>query len=147
MIERPERYIEDFIKAGADGITIHAEATDRIGECIDMIHARGKKAALAINPETPVETIYDYLSDIDMALVMSVHPGYGGQSYIADVNSKITDLRMKMGNDFHIEVDGGINIKNIKEVNKLGADVIVAGSAVFTGDIEDSVSALLKECR
>lgn len=146
MIVDPERYIEDFIKAGADGITIHAEATKKADECIKMIHKAGLKAGVAINPETPTDAIEPYLGKIDMALVMSVHPGHGGQSYISDVDGKIEYLRRKMGKDFHIQVDGGINMKNIKRVNELGADVLVAGSAVFGNDIEGSVQKLLKEC-
>ena len=143
MIVNPERYIEDFIKAGADGITIHVEATENIDECIDMIHKAGIKAGIAVNPETDLSAIENYLDKVDMVLVMSVHPGYGGQSYIEDVNPKISELRKRMGDDFHIQVDGGINLSNIAEVNKLGADVLVAGSAVFGGDIEKSVKGLL----
>jgi len=144
MIVNPERYIPDFIKAGADGITIHAEATENIEQCIEMIHNAGLKAGIAINPETDLDAITPYLEKIDMALVMSVHPGHGGQSYISDVNYKIEELRKKMGKDFHIQVDGGINIKNINEVYNLGADVLVAGSAVFNDDIEKSVKSLLE---
>ena len=146
MILEPQRYIEDFVKAGADGITIHAEATEKVGECIEMIHKAGLKAGLAINPETGIEAAEPFLSSIDMALVMSVHPGHGGQSYIEEVNCKIEELRKKMGKNFHIEVDGGVNIKNIRKVNDLGADILVAGSAVFNKDIGGSVKALLKEC-
>lgn len=146
MIVKPERYINDFIKAGADGITIHAEATNNIKTCIDMIHNAGLKAGIAINPETDVNVLNPYLDNIDMALVMSVHPGHGGQSYISEVNCKIENLRKRMGDNFHIQVDGGINAENIKSVNKLGADILVAGSAVFKGDIEKSVKALLNAC-
>lgn len=146
MIVKPERYIEDFIEAGADGITIHAEATENPGVCVDIIHKAGKKAGIAINPETGIESIKPYLDNIDMALVMSVHPGHGGQKYISDVNIKIKELRQIMGRDFHIQVDGGINAGNIKEVYELGADVLVAGSAVFGGDIGKSVEALMTAC-
>ena len=146
MIVEPERYIEDFIGAGADGITIHAEATENPGNCVNMIHKAGKKAGIAINPETGIESIKPYLDNIDMVLVMSVHPGHGGQKYISDVNIKIKELRQIMGQDFHIQVDGGINAGNIKEVYELGADVLVAGSAVFGGDIGKSVEALMTAC-
>lgn len=146
MIVNPERYLEDFIKAGADGITIHIEATDKIDECIEKIHAAGLKAGLAVNPETDIEKAYKYLDKLDMLLVMSVHPGHGGQSYIEEVNPKIERVREKMGDDFHIEVDGGIKLDNIGRVNKLGADVLVAGSAVFGKDIEGSVKALMERC-
>lgn len=146
MITEPERYINDFIESGADGVTFHAEATENAEKCIEMIHAAGKKAGMAINPETDVSAIEPYLYKIDMALVMSVHPGHGGQSYIPESDEKIKMIREKMGTDFHIQVDGGINIKNIKKVHMLGADVLVAGSAVFGKDIENSVHLLLKEC-
>lgn len=147
MIEDPERYIEDFVNAGADGITIHVEACSDVIGCIHKIKAFNKKAALAINPETPVETLLPYLDMVDMILVMSVHPGHGGQKYIDDVNSKISYLREKMGPDFNIQVDGGVNINNIKQVYKTGANVIVAGSAVFNDDIEKSVKMLMEECK
>lgn len=146
MITQPQRYIEDFVKAGADGITVHIEATDEIDKCIDMIHGAGLKAGLAVNPETEVKKIEKYLDRIDMALIMSVHPGYGGQSYIESVNEKITYLRTKMGDNFNIEVDGGINEANISKVNNLGANVLVAGSAVFGGDIDGAVKSLLSRC-
>ncbi len=147
MITEPKRYIEDFVKAGADGITIHIEATKNVEDTIKLIKSYGKKAGLAINPETNISQILPYLDMVDMVLVMSVHPGYGGQKYIDDVNDKITYLRKRMGEDFNIQVDGGINLSNIKKVTQLGANVIVAGSAVFNEDIEKSTKALIKECR
>lgn len=146
MIVEPERYIEDFAKSGADGITIHIEATDKVSECIDMIHALGLKAGIAINPETPLEKAEKYLNDVDMVLIMSVHPGHGGQKYIEDVNEKIVKLRERMGDKFNIEVDGGIKQDNIKKVYDLGANVLVAGSAVFNDNIEESVKTLIREC-
>lgn len=146
MITNPERYIKDFADVGADGITFHVEATEKAEECIEMIHSFGKKVGIALNPETDISAIEPYLEKTDMALVMSVHPGHGGQSYISDVNPKIESIRKMMGKDFHIQVDGGINIQNIKSVNQLGADVLVAGSAVFGAEIENSVRALMKEC-
>lgn len=146
MITEPERYINDFVKAGADGITFHIEATQNPKQCIDMIHSAGLKAGIAINPETETEKIEKYLSDVDMALVMSVHPGHGGQSYIEDVNEKIVRLRKITGDNFNIQVDGGINADNIKKVYNLGANVLVAGSAVFKGDIETSVKTLISRC-
>lgn len=146
MITEPQRYIEDFVKAGADGITIHVEATKNVKECIELIRSHNVKVGLALNPETDLEEILEYIPYVDMILVMSVHPGYGGQSYIEDVNDKITKLREIVGEDFNIEVDGGVNISNIKKVVELGANVIVAGSAVFNGDIEKSTRALIEEC-
>ncbi len=147
MIVEPERYIEDFVKSGADGVTIHVEATKQVKKCLDMIHSFGLKAGLAINPETPVGEIEKYLDIADMILVMSVHPGHGGQKYIEDVNEKIAYLRKRMGDDFDIEVDGGIKSDNIKKVYDLGANILVAGSAVFNEDIEGSVKKLIEECR
>ncbi len=145
MITEPERYIKDFAAAGADMITFHVEATEKCDECIELIHSLGKKAGISLNPETPVESVKPYLDKVDMVLVMSVHPGHGGQKYIEDVNPKISELRRLCGDDFLIEVDGGIKKSNIKSVVELGANVIVAGSAVFNDDITASVRGLLEE--
>lgn len=145
MITEPERYLEDFAKAGADMITFHVEATEKADECIEKIHALGKKAGISLNPGTPVDAVKPYLDKVDMVLVMSVNPGYGGQSYIEDVNSKISELRKLCGEDFLIQVDGGVKKSNIKKVVDLGANVIVAGSAVFNDDITGSVKGLLEE--
>lgn len=142
MITEPQRYIERFIKSGADGVTFHAEATKDIAGCIKLIKDNGAKAGISICPETPVEAIKPYLGDVDMVLVMSVHPGYGGQSYISDVNDKIRELRALCGEDFDIEVDGGIYAENIKSVTDCGANIIVAGTAVFRGDIAENIHAL-----
>lgn len=146
MITEPQRYIKDFATAGADGITIHLEATDDVAGCLKMIKELGIKAGLAINPETPAEAVLPYCELADMILVMSVHPGHGGQKYIEDVNEKISFLRNKLGNDYNIEVDGGVNLSNIKKVVSLGANVIVAGSAVFNDNIAKSTKELIKEC-
>lgn len=145
MITEPERYLEDFAKAGADMITFHVEATEKADECIEKIHALGKKAGISLNPGTPVDAVKPYLDKVDMVLVMSVNPGYGGQSYIEDVNPKISELRELCGEDFLIQVDGGVKKSNIKKVVDLGANVIVAGSAVFNDDITGSVKGLLEE--
>lgn len=144
MIQNPERYLEDFVKAGADGVTVHVEATDKIAECIDYLHANGKKAGISINPETDISAIEEYLDKVDMVLVMSVHPGYGGQKYIPEVNEKIIALRKRLGPDFLIQVDGGISADNVREVLDCGANVIVAGSAVFKGDISESVQKMFQ---
>lgn len=146
MITEPQRYINDFIKAGADGITVHIEATEEIDLCLDMIHNAGLKAGLAINPETDIKQAEKYLDKVDMILVMSVHPGHGGQSYIEAVDEKIKYIKEKARDSMHIEVDGGINAENIRRVNKLGADVLVAGSAVFGKDISKSVKELISKC-
>lgn len=144
MITDPERYLKDFADAGADMITFHIEATKKPLECIEIIHSLGKKAGISINPGTSVDAVIPYLDKVDMVLVMSVNPGYGGQKYIEDVNPKIKKLRELTGEDFLIEVDGGIKKENIKSVVELGANVIVAGSAVFNDDIEGSVKGLLE---
>lgn len=146
MITEPQRYIKDFYDAGADGITIHVESTKDVSGALKMIKELGIKAGLALNPETPVEAVFPYLELADMILVMSVHPGHGGQKYIDDVNSKISCLRQKLGNNYNIEVDGGVNLSNIKKIVELGANIIVAGSAVFNDNIEESTKALIKEC-
>jgi len=146
MITEPQRYIKDFYKAGADGITVHLEATKDITGCLKMIKELGIKAGLAINPETPVDAVLPYSDLADMILIMSVHPGYGGQKYIEDVNDKITFLRKKLGTGYNIEVDGGVNLSNIKKVVSLGANIIVAGSAVFNDNIAASTKALIREC-
>jgi ribulose-phosphate 3-epimerase len=145
MIEYPSKYIESFARAGADIITIHAEIPDNVDKCIDMIHSLGKKAGISINPDTPVSKIEKYLDKVEMALVMSVYPGFGGQKYIDDVDSKITEIRNRMGEDFYIQVDGGIGIENIAKTVKNGANVIVAGSSVFKDNIEENVKALRNE--
>ena len=144
MITPPEKYIDDFINAGADGVTFHIEATENPDKCIELIRNRGKKVGISINPNTPVSAIEKYLDKVDMVLVMSVEPGYGGQKYIESVNEKISYVREKMGADFDIEVDGGINADNIDMVLNAGANIIIAGTAVFNDDIEGSVKELLR---
>lgn len=146
MITEPEKYIDAFIDAGADGITFHSEAVTDADRCIDMIKSRGIAAAAAINPDTPAEALYPYIDRLDMALVMSVYPGKGGQSYIEDVNPKIELLRQKMGADFRIEVDGGVKADNIARVTGLGADVIVAGTEIFGGGT-DGIAERIKRLR
>lgn len=147
MLDNPEEYIDAFANAGADGITIHLEGTKDMPLCISKIKDLGLKVGIAINPDTDVQGLVPYLKDIDMVLVMSVFPGYGGQKYIENVNSKISFLRKEMGPEFHIEVDGGINKENIADVYKLGADVIVAGTAVFGGNIDGNVKSLMELCK
>ena len=142
MITEPERYIERFIKSGADSITFHREATENPEECIEIIKSHNKKAAISICPDTPVSAVKDYIDKLDMVLVMSVNPGYGGQSYIEAVNDKIVELREICGENFDIQVDGGICKDNIKKVRELGANVLVAGTAVFRGDISSNIKEL-----
>ena len=147
MIENAPKYIEAFAKSGADGITVHYEAIDDMEACIEQIKALGKKVGIAINPDTAYEVLLPYLDKIDMVLIMSVFPGYGGQKYIEDVNDKIKALRKITGPDFLIEVDGGVKKDNIKSVVDCGANILVAGTAAFGDDIEGSVKGLLDEAR
>lgn len=144
MITEPEKYIDEFINSGADGVTFHVEATKDAEKCIELIRKRGKKVGISLNPKTPVSAIEDYLDKVDMVLVMSVEPGYGGQKYIESVNDKIRYIREKMGADFDIEVDGGISADNVDMVLEAGANVIVAGTAVFNDNIEESVKRILR---
>lgn len=143
MIDNPEIYIDRFIDSGADGITFHLEATKKADKCIEMIRKRGKSVGISICPETPLDELLPYVDKIDMALLMTVHPGYGGQKYITSVNEKIRALREKMGADFKIQIDGGVTEDNIDEALAAGANVIVAGTAVFNGDIMGSVKRLM----
>lgn len=134
MIENPLRYIEDFRRCGADVICVHAEADRHLDRTLNAIKQSGAKAALALNPATDIDSVRYALSLCDMVLLMSVNPGFGGQKYIGYVTEKIkrlADLREACGLDFDIEVDGGINLDNVSSVISAGANVIVAGSAVF----------------
>ena len=146
MITEPERYIERFIKAGADIVTFHIEATEKPLECIDLIHSNGKKAGIAISPKTPADAVYPYLDKVDMVLCMTVEPGYGGQKYMADMESKISALRERAGENILIEVDGGIGADNVMAPINAGANVIVAGTAVFGGDITANAKRILEKC-
>lgn len=150
MITEPVRYIRDFVDSGADIITIHVEACKDIDETIRDIKACGVRAAVAINPETPVDKIMPYLDDIDMALVMSVHPGFGGQKFIPDVLDKVRIIRSYYRDnnmDKDIEIDGGINFDNLPEVLEAGANVIVAGSSVYRGDAAANTKKFLELMR
>jgi len=146
MIEKPSRYIEDFVKAGADIITIHYEADTHIDRTIDCIKSFGVKAAIALNPATSVECIKYLIPKLDMVLLMTVNPGFGGQTYIQYCSEKIKEVKelsSMFNKDLMIQVDGGIGKDNIKEVVGCGANVIVAGSAVFKdGTIEQNIKDL-----
>ena len=133
MIENPEKYVESFVKSGADIVTVHLEAVKDMDEMIKFIRALGVKVGVSINPETDVEALLPYAGEIDMALVMTVHPGFGGQSLIEECLDKVKILREKFP-DLDIEVDGGIKPSNVKLAVDAGANVIVAGSAVFCAD-------------
>ncbi len=144
MVHEPIRYIQKFAEAGADGITVHAEACDDLEATLDEIDRCGKKAAVSIKPMTDIDSILPVLDRVYMVLVMTVEPGYGGQKIRLDTFDKIRRLRSYIdgnGLDVDIEVDGGINLKNVKDVMEAGANVIVAGTKVFTGDICENVKA------
>lgn len=134
MIANPERYIDEFVECGADGITFHLEATEDVSAVIRKIHDKGLPVGISIKPGTPIEEIYPYLTEIEMVLIMSVEPGFGGQTFIPESFGRIRRLRQYI--DAHamkvkIEVDGGVGKKNVREVLEAGADIIVAGSGVF----------------
>ena len=134
MVEKPERYVQEFIDAGADIVTVHAEATTHLQRTLAAIRQGGAKAGLALNPATPLNVTDYVMNDVDMFLLMSVNPGFGGQKFIPAVLDKIADLRAKVtaaGLDTDIEVDGGIGPDNVDGILAAGANVIVAGSAVF----------------
>lgn len=147
MIEEPIRYLNDFVKAGADIITVHYEACTDAANTLQEIHKAGLKAGLAISPDTPVSVLKPFLKEVDMILIMSVHPGFGGQSFIEESLNKIEDTRSMLQecgrDDVWIEVDGGIGTANITKVKDAGANVFVAGSAVFKGDMVANTKQLL----
>ena len=145
MIEEPGRYIEEFAAAGADIICVHAEACRHLDRVIGQIRACGKKAAVSLNPATPLNVLDYVLPDLYMVLIMSVNPGYGGQKYIPYTDEKLAQMKAMIrerGLETLVEVDGGVNISNAAHIMECGADVLVAGSAVFGGDIEANVKAL-----
>lgn len=142
MVHEPIRYIRDFAEAGADGITVHVEACEDLEATIDEIHNYGKKAAVSIKPRTDIDTILDILPKVYMVLVMTVEPGYGGQKIRRDTFDKILRLRQYIEEhdlDVDIEVDGGVDLENVREVLDAGANVIVAGTKVFHGDVEENM--------
>ena len=148
MIDKPERYIEDFAKSGADLINFHLEATEQVEETIAKIKKLGKKAGITIKPNTPARAAEPYLELADMVLVMTVEPGFGGQKLIPECIGKVTEIRCMIkekGLNVDIEVDGGINMENIDTAIAAGANVIVAGSAVFKNDIGVNVKNFLKK--
>ncbi len=147
MIDEPGRYIQEFARAGADLITVHAEACTHLDRTVMAIKELGKKAAVALNPATDLGCLSYLLPELDMVLLMTVNPGFGGQKFITYCMDKIRDLRQmaeRRGLTFDIEVDGGINLNNVQEVTAAGANVIVAGSAVFGGDVEANVKGFLE---
>lgn len=148
MIEEPIRYVEEFAQAGADIITVHAEACRHLDRTVTAIKELGKSAAVALNPATDLSCLDYILPELDMVLIMSVNPGFGGQKFIPYSLEKIRDIkRIVEERNLHvdIEVDGGINLSNVSQVLEAGANVIVAGSAVFCGDIQQNVEKFLAE--
>jgi len=147
MIVEPERYIGEFAKCGADSITFHLEASKDVSGVIDMIHRAGCRAGLSIKPATPVEAVRPYLEKLDMLLIMTVEPGFGGQKYIPASTKRIREARLMAQNaglDLDIQVDGGITTGNVSVVLNAGANVIVAGSSVFHGNIGENVEQYLE---
>ena len=148
MIDRPHRYIEQFAAAGADIIGFHIEAGSPIKETIDLIHSFGKKACLTIKPKTEAKEVFPYLKDLDMVLVMSVEPGFGGQKFMPEALPKITEIREKaneLGVDIDIEVDGGINLETAPLAVKAGANVLVTGNVLFSAEDKTKRLAELRE--
>ena len=137
MIVNPEKYVERFVRAGADIVTIHLEATEDVRGAIAMIKKAGAKAGVSIKPKTPVAAVAPYLSELDLVLVMSVEPGFGGQSFIEGSTEKVAELRREIdrrGSRAVIEIDGGITLANAAEVYTAGCEVLVAGSTVFASE-------------
>lgn len=149
MIVEPERYLADFARAGADWITVHFEATPHVHRAVQQVRELGKKAGLAINPGTPLEALLPLLPELDLALLMSVNPGFGGQKYIAASTERIrrlSGLRQHLNPACLIEVDGGIKPENVAEVFRAGADVVVVGSALFNNrPVAENMDKLMGE--
>lgn len=148
MIEEPIRYIDDFVEAGADGITVHAEACRHLNRTLQYIRSKGIKTAVALNPATPLSVLEYVLDDLDMVLIMTVNPGFGGQKLIENSYQKIKDLKTMLNasghNDIDIQVDGGISAENAAGIMEAGANILVAGTSVFRGNVAENV-ALFKE--
>ena len=148
MIEKPERYIQNFVDCGADSITFHLEATEDPAAVIRQIHEAGVQAGISIKPGTELETVYPYLSQVELFLLMTVEPGFGGQAYLPQSTERIRKVREYLTNhqlSTDLEVDGGIKLDNLALVTEAGANVIVAGSAIFKGDVSANVRAFLAQ--
>ena len=146
MIEEPGRYIDEFAEAGADIITVHAEACKHLDRTIDQIKEKGLLAGVALNPATPISAIEPILGKVDMILIMTVNPGFGGQKFIPYTMDKLKELRALLNQKrlkVDIEVDGGISLDNVSAILDAGANIIVAGSAVFQGEIQENVTHFL----
>ncbi|MBS5196723.1 MAG: ribulose-phosphate 3-epimerase [Clostridiales bacterium] len=148
MVTEPERYIRDFVECGADSITVHAEACEDLERTIELIRAAGVKVGVSIKPATPVNDISHLLDEVDMVLVMTVQPGFGGQKYLEECTEKIKELRELIdaeGLDTQIQVDGGINEETLSTVMEAGANLIVAGSYAFRENLAESVQDIQKK--
>lgn len=148
MIVNPDKYIQEFRDCGADILTVHYEACTHLHRTVQAIKAAGMKAGVAINPHTPVSTLEDILDDLDLVLIMSVNPGFGGQSFIQNTYKKIKTLvqiRESQKASFLIEVDGGVSDKNYKQIVEAGADVLVAGNYVFAAESSEKAIELIKQ--
>ncbi len=145
MISPVEKYIKAFTDAGSDIITIHPEATDNLKRAVGTIKSLGKKAGVSLNPKTPISALMDVINDIDLILIMSVNPGFAGQSFMGEVLPKVTELR-KMINDkklkIDIEIDGGINFETAPLAVKAGANILVSGTTIFSGSLKDNIQKL-----
>ena len=145
MISPVEKYIKEFADAGSDIITIHPEATDNLKRAVGTIKSLGKKAGVSLNPKTPISALMDVINDIDLILIMSVNPGFAGQSFMGEVLPKVTELR-KMINDkklkIDIEIDGGINFETAPLAVKAGANILVSGTTIFSGSLKDNIQKL-----
>lgn len=146
MIDKPEKYVEKFCDFGGDLVNFHLEATDCADKVIDLIKAKGAKVGISIKPNTPAEVVFPYLEKVDMVLVMTVEPGFGGQAFIEETVSKVKAVRdeiEKRGLDVYVQVDGGINSKTCEVVKEAGADVLVSGSYLFgASDMAAAVNSL-----
>lgn len=150
MITEPIRYIERFAEAGADGITVHAEACEDLETTVEEINRFGKKAGVAIRPDTGIDVVLPLLDKISMVLIMTVYPGYGGQRVIKEVFEKIRELRKivdERGLEVDIEVDGGVSLDNVEEIREAGANIFVVGTKVFQGDAKKNTLAFLNYLR
>jgi len=145
MISPVEKYIKAFADAGSDIITLHPEATDNLNRAVQTVKSFGKKAGVSLNPKTPISALMDVINDIDLILIMSVNPGFAGQSFMSEVLPKVTELR-KMINDkklkIDIEIDGGINFETAALAVKAGANILVSGTTIFSGSLKDNIQKL-----
>ncbi len=150
MIEEPERYIEEFARAGSDLITVHIEASNHVHRTIQLIKNSGCKAGVSLNPATSLNTIENIIDDLDLILIMSVNPGFGGQKLILKTIDKIKKLKLMIkesSTETLIEIDGGVNFKNVEKIAKTGVDIIVSGSTIFVGDPTENLSKFRKILR